>query len=136
MRDCAHFDRVLATRSSDGAGEVVIGCCAKFAACVADASQAMRVPGATLGVCEGCQLFAPIIGVDYLVCPFRGAATGAEMVASHCGCDRKIYHCDKKGKCLKRLPVGKSASAFGADLDGVTICKSCNVPPSLKTRVD
>jgi hypothetical protein len=114
---------------------VVIGCCAKFAACVADSSQAVRVPGATLGVCEGCHLFAPIIGVDYLVCPFRGAATGAELVGS-CGCDRKIYHCDKKGKCLKRLPVGKSVSAFGAYLDGVTICKSCNVPASVETGLD
>ena len=130
MRRCDHFEGVIATRTSTGLPDISIGGCAVGDVCVDTAADLARMPGSSAAVCQGCKLFAekPDADVAYLVCPYRGQATGRQVKANGCGCDRRIFACELKGLCLKRLPAGKKLESFGDQLDGVTICKGCEVP--------
>ncbi|WP_010584451.1 hypothetical protein [Schlesneria paludicola] len=65
---------------------------------------------------------------SWINCPNRGEPVGV-IDAPGCGCDRTVYACSEKGRCLKRLPLARTAASLGSQLDGVTICKSCEFFP-------
>jgi hypothetical protein len=123
----------------------VYHCLAGRVICTLEQSE-LRTASGPVASCDRCESFFVPGQIDpdrlldpdlkYLVCPYREKPTGEQLNASGCGCDRQIYHCELKGRCVKRLPPGRRVESFGEQLTGVTICKDCEVPNESKPNTE
>ena len=123
-QQCRFLGNVKSTRRVKGLEDLVIRQCdLKNKGCVAKEDHLKRVPGADVVVCEGCKSFKPLADADllWLTCPHRGEAVG-KITAAGCGCDKAVYACTIKGKCLKKLPTARTKESFGVEMNGVTVC--------------
>jgi GT2 family glycosyltransferase len=144
MQHCANRLGIVITRPklNDARNPTLVFECVALGRCVLDQAGFDAVANLPdLHICEGCpsrrepreddvsvarpdQPPVIIAAQDaWLVCPHRGEPVG-EVTAAGCGCDRTIYACPVKGRCLKKLPTARSRESFGGELWGVTVCQS------------